>query len=1070
MKFKSIAMAICTVVCAGAVWAGVDTATEYVSASETAVDISAGVTISGWQDSAELKLLTISFDKNVLADFNYDAMDTEAYAYIQEYLYFNGKSVKEINADTSLGAINWEYTQFPGNASDKYKVPVLIYERDAARLRLYIHENYFNALGANPTFEIKEGLSFVNEGATYTMNKSRKFVYDGSAWENAKDEKDITADVQISGWKITGSASELSYTKINFGAGVLPSDLGYHILDNDIGTHYHYIKDYITINGKTIGEINANTDVSNYVFSSFPSTAADKYKLPVILFGNGDNLEVKIHNDYLASLGADTPITIGVKEGLSFNGTYLYKVSSDVTAVVRGSLESDITSNVAINGWDVTGDASELTYTRISLGEGVLSGISYGIMDNAAWTYIQDYITINGRTVADINTNVDDSAYAYSTFPSTADDKYKVPVMIFENAGKLEVKVHNDYIASLGENATITIGVKEGLYVENNGTKYVVKQDIASIVYTLVVNTYTVTFMADGEIVGTATYTDGQTSVEEPAVPVKDGYTGAWESYTLSSGDIVVNAVYTAIPVTDITANVTVEGWDGTGDASELTYTRIKLGEGVMPAIGYGIIDGAYKYMQDYITINGRTVADINTNVDDSAYVYSTFPSTADDKYKVPVMIYVNAGTLEVKFHNDYIATLGEDPEIIIGVKAGLSIAGDNVIYKVTEYVAVTVKEKIVLMDVTANVTIGGWKQIGDLSELTRTIITLGEGVMPAGVDYGIMDTAKYGYLQEYITINGKTIKEINETTDVSNYVFHTFPSTASAKYQIPVIVFVNGDNLEIKIHNDYLVSLGGNIDVIVGVKAGFSITNGSTIYNVTEDVENYVRRKAYTLTVELNPGMDVQYLTVGSEIVLEAPQREHYVFEGWFEKGTDNAAATVMPEGDYTVYAKYTAIEYTITFMNGEEVVGTAIYTLNDTEIEAPELPTKEGYTSAWESYTLTGGDITVNVVYTKVEDVTPPAGDESSSEEDKTSSDTATDSEEDETSSDTATDPEEDETSSDTASSPDAPTSDEDTASNADGLEGLLDGCFASISGLSIGLIGLMGAATLLKKKEDE
>ncbi|MBR4942654.1 MAG: ATP-binding cassette domain-containing protein, partial [Clostridia bacterium] len=84
-------------------------------------------------------------------------MDTEAYAYIQEYLYFNGKSVKEINADTSLGAINWEYTQFPGNASDKYKVPVLIYERDAARLRLYIHENYFNALGANPTFEIKEG-------------------------------------------------------------------------------------------------------------------------------------------------------------------------------------------------------------------------------------------------------------------------------------------------------------------------------------------------------------------------------------------------------------------------------------------------------------------------------------------------------------------------------------------------------------------------------------------------------------------------------------------------------------------------------------------------------------------------------------------------------------------------------------------------------------------------------------------------------------------------------------------------------------------------------------------------
>ena len=412
MKLKSIAMAICTVVCAGAVWAGVEASTEYVSASETAVDISTTTTISGWQTSAELKLLTISFGYDALGNFDYDAMDTEAYAYIQEYLYFNGKSVKEINADTSLGAINWEYTQFPGNASDKYKVPVLIYERDAGRMRLYIHENYFNALGANPTFEIKEGLEFVNDaGVTSVMNKSRKFVFDGSSWGDAKEEKDITADVKISGWKTTGSASELTYTLINFGAGVLPSDLGYHILDNDIGTQYHYIRDYITINGKTIGEINANTDVSNYVFSSFPSTAADKYKLPVILFGNGNNLEVKIHNDYIASLGADTPIVIGVKAGLSFNGTYLYKVSSDVTALVRGTLETDITSNVTISGWDVTGNASELTYTRIKLGEGVVSDIGYGIIDKAAYTYMQDYITINGRTVADINANVDDSAY-----------------------------------------------------------------------------------------------------------------------------------------------------------------------------------------------------------------------------------------------------------------------------------------------------------------------------------------------------------------------------------------------------------------------------------------------------------------------------------------------------------------------------------------------------------------------------------------------------------------------------------------------------------------------------------
>lgn len=62
--------------------------------------------------------------------------------------------------------------------------------------------------------------------------------------------------------------------------------------------------------------------------------------------------------------------------------------------------------------------------------------------------------------------------------------------------------------------------------------------------------TYTVTFMADGKEVGTATYTSENKEITEPAVPVKDYYTGEWEAYTLESGDITVNAIYTAIEYT----------------------------------------------------------------------------------------------------------------------------------------------------------------------------------------------------------------------------------------------------------------------------------------------------------------------------------------------------------------------------------------------------------------------------------------------------------------------------------------------------------------------------------------
>ena len=910
MKLKTLAMAICSVVCVGVVWAGVDTATEYVSASEATVDISAGVTISGWQDSAELKQLTISFDKNVLSDFNYSAMDTEEYSYILEYLCFNGKTVKEINADTSLNAVSWTYTQFPGNANDKYKVPVLVYERDEARLRLFIHENYFAMLGENCTFEMKEGLTFVNGGTTYAMDETRRFVYSNGAWAAAKQETDITANVTINGWNTTGNASELTYTLINFGAGVLPGDLGYHILDSDIGTHYHYIKDYITVNGKTVGEINAQTDISNYVFSSFPSTAADKYKLPIILFGNGGNLEVKIHNDYIASLGVSTPIVIGVKSGLYFDGVSArYNVTSDVTAMVRVAAEMDITANVSINGWDTT------------------------------------------------------------------------------------------------------------------------------------------------------------------------------------------------------------------GSASELTYTRIKLGEGVMPeGVGYGIIDAdAWKYMQEYITINGKTVADINANTDDASYVYSTFPSTADVKYQVPVMIYVNNGTLEVKVHNDYIATLGAYTEIVIGVKAGLSVVGGGTTYKVNEDVSVTVREKIICEDITASVSINGWDTTGSASELTYTRINLGKGVMPEGVGYGIIDADAWKYIQEYITINGRTVADINANTDDASYVYSTFPSTADEKYQIPVMIYVNDDTLEVKVHNDYIATLGDNIDIIIGVKAGLSVKDGSTVYTVTEDVATYAKRKKYTLTVELASGTENEfYLTMGSVIDLGAPEKEHYTFEGWFEKGTDNAALTTMPERDYAVYAKYaaieytvtfkvdgvqvgetqtytvenktiveptipakehytaawtsyglnggnvtveaiyTAIEYTVTFMDGETVIGTATYTIENTEITEPAVPTKEGYASVWAAYTLTGGDVTVEVIYTLIDD---GSSDEDDSAEDSSDAITSEDSA---ANDNEASDNETDNNSSENGES--NATSNENDASSG-------VGCYGAVDGLSVG-IALVGLFTvvLLKKKENE
>lgn len=63
---------------------------------------------------------------------------------------------------------------------------------------------------------------------------------------------------------------------------------------------------------------------------------------------------------------------------------------------------------------------------------------------------------------------------------------------------------------------------------------------------------YTITFKADGEVVKEITILEGTTSIKEPKVPEKEGYTGAWAEYTITGDqDQVIEAVYTKIGGSD---------------------------------------------------------------------------------------------------------------------------------------------------------------------------------------------------------------------------------------------------------------------------------------------------------------------------------------------------------------------------------------------------------------------------------------------------------------------------------------------------------------------------------------
>lgn len=68
---------------------------------------------------------------------------------------------------------------------------------------------------------------------------------------------------------------------------------------------------------------------------------------------------------------------------------------------------------------------------------------------------------------------------------------------------------------------------------------------------------FTAKFVADGEVIKTVGFTVDTSELNEPAVPEKEGYTGAWEPYELKPENITVNAVYT---VNQYTAKFVYEG------------------------------------------------------------------------------------------------------------------------------------------------------------------------------------------------------------------------------------------------------------------------------------------------------------------------------------------------------------------------------------------------------------------------------------------------------------------------------------------------------------------------------
>ncbi|MBR3620771.1 MAG: InlB B-repeat-containing protein [Clostridia bacterium] len=90
---------------------------------------------------------------------------------------------------------------------------------------------------------------------------------------------------------------------------------------------------------------------------------------------------------------------------------------------------------------------------------------------------------------------------------------------------------------------------------------------------------YTATFTADGETVKEVKFTVENDSIDEPAVPEKEGYEGKWSAYTLAASDITIPAEYTPI---EYTATFVDENGE-TVEEVKFTVETEKLDEPAVP-------------------------------------------------------------------------------------------------------------------------------------------------------------------------------------------------------------------------------------------------------------------------------------------------------------------------------------------------------------------------------------------------------------------------------------------------------------------------------------------------------
>lgn len=450
---------------------------------------------------------------------------------------------------------------------------------------------------------------------------------------------------------------------------------------------------------------------------------------------------------------------------------------------------------------------------------------------------------------------------------------------------------------------------------------------------------YKVTFKADNfEVV--KLYTVENKRVEEPEVPEKKGYEGTWEAYELSTGDVLVNAVYRA---KTFTVSFDVNGGEAL-DISQLEGFYVENGV-VKKEATYGSQYGelpAPTHIDETLefagwTVNSKPVGNIVEITENSVFV-----AVWTDKPVYTVTFNDYYGKNQYRYLTIVEGQKADEPEK--PVKNGYEFAGWYTdAFCTTEYdFSQAVQNEISLYP--------KWNII------TYTVTFVADGETVKTETYTVENpTITKPVLPKKTGYNGKW----------ENYTLTYGNVTVNAVYT-PVTYSVyfldeKGNVVDIK---TYTIENPVVEEPLVPAKTGYEGKwQPYTLDAKTVSVSPLYTLINYSVTfIADNETVDVKSYTYTNAKITEpnVPEKEGY---------TAKWETYSLNFENITVKAIYTPIEYKVTFVAEQSVVAEEVYTVENKYIYTPAVPQKEGYTAKWESYSLNLENITVNAVYTPIE-----------------------------------------------------------------------------------------------------